>query len=139
MVQHHHQAESWWCLPGGGIEPGETPAQAALRELQEECRVAGRIIRQTSYLAYEIEEDDTYTFLVDIGNQAPQVGGDPEFPEDEQVIVNMAWLALSEIPERDRTFLWAAGLLGVDHFYDLVSRWGEEVSLPGFTEQPPGA
>lgn len=27
---------SWWCTPGGGIEPGETDEAAALREIREE-------------------------------------------------------------------------------------------------------
>lgn len=31
---------SWWEIPGGGMEPGETSAHAAARELYEECGFA---------------------------------------------------------------------------------------------------
>lgn len=33
-----------WSLPGGRVEPGETVAEAALRELDEEVRVKARIL-----------------------------------------------------------------------------------------------
>ena len=33
-------------LPSGKIEPGETPADAAARELAEECRLAARSLRE---------------------------------------------------------------------------------------------
>lgn len=34
MVRHHHN--DWWVLPGGMIEPNETPQQTAIREAKEE-------------------------------------------------------------------------------------------------------
>ena len=43
-LQHAHDPAapskgSWWELPGGGIEPGETTEEAARRELWEECGI----------------------------------------------------------------------------------------------------
>jgi 8-oxo-dGTP diphosphatase len=110
MAKHRDQGVEWWCLPGGGVENGETPAEAALRELYEECSVEGAIVRQTSYLDF---------------------GSDPEFQEDNQALVDVQWLALHEIPERDRAFLWAAGLLGVGSFLKEVEGWGDAISFPG--------
>jgi 8-oxo-dGTP pyrophosphatase MutT (NUDIX family) len=33
--------EAHWAMPGGGVEPGETTAEAALRELAEEVGITG--------------------------------------------------------------------------------------------------
>jgi len=35
--------KGFWCLPGGFMELGETPEKAALRELEEETGLSGRI------------------------------------------------------------------------------------------------
>lgn len=129
MVQHNQNGASWWCLPGGGLEPGETPEEGALRELQEECNVTGAAIRQISHVCYA-PGDETITFLVDIGDQRPTLGHDPEFADDGQILVDARWLTLDQIPERDRVFLWAAGLLAAEGFLLEIESWGTELSYP---------
>ena len=129
MVKHRHGGEEWWCLPGGAMEKDETPEEAAIRELEEECCIDGKVIRQTGYTVYSIG-DKSYTFEVDIGTQNPILGVDPDFPSGKQVLVDVRWLALLEITERDRVYLWAAGLLGIGEFLSEVPSWGENISYP---------
>lgn len=130
MVRHQQDRKSWWCLPGGGVDPGETAEEAALRELAEECRVEGTIVGRIGHISRP-PDDESLTFLVEIGDQVPRRGSDPEFEEDGQILREVRWLALPEIPERDRVFLWESGLLGVEGMLEEIESWGDEVSYPG--------
>jgi RimJ/RimL family protein N-acetyltransferase/ADP-ribose pyrophosphatase YjhB (NUDIX family) len=140
MVKHRQDGEEYWCLPGGALEAGESPEQGALRELREECQVDGEIVRQTAHVSYA-PDDETYSFLVDIGDGNPSLGHDPEVDEGQQelLLVDVQWLRLSEIPERDRAFLWAAGLLGAADFLSEVEGWGNDTSYPGTAHSRPAA
>lgn len=44
-------AAGFWEMPGGKIDPGETPAQAAARELAEEIDITARVLRP--WIVYE--------------------------------------------------------------------------------------
>ena len=128
LVEHRMKGRDFFNLPGGGIEEDETPAEAALRELSEEAGVEGRVIRP---LAIEYKPDleiRIFTFLVEIPEDAvPQKGTDPELSEEEQTIVGVSWFSLREIPERDRAYLFGAGLMRIPEFHDEVLKWPDDV------------
>ena len=118
-------------LPGGGIEKGESPEEAALRELKEECGLQGTINRQLNTLHWK-DGSTEYVFLVDVPPDCePIVGVDPEIGQgEEQAIKNVRFMKLNELSEKDRAFLWAYGLLDVDNYFDIVLSWGDEISYP---------
>ena len=118
-------------IPGGGIELGETPEQAALCELQEECNVTGVIIRKTSEWTCPLDgSSKLYTYWTDIGEQQPSLGYDPELAPDKQLLAELRWLALDETTEIDRAYLWSAGLMSIPEFAQEVDQWAREISYP---------
>ncbi len=134
MVQHTVGDDEWWCLPGGRIEDGETPEKAALRELREECNLAGRIVRKTAETHYD--EDSHHTFWIEIDDQRPRLGEDPENLDGDSVLTGFAWHSLAEVSEKDRAYLWTAGLLTIPEFAAEIEDWTRETSYPETTTEP---
>ena len=121
LVEHQLFGRDFFNLPGGGIEENETPEQAALRELEEECQVKGTLVRPLTVEYKPDLESRVFTFLVEIPEDAvAKAGIDPELPADEQSIIGVKWMRLDEIAERDRAYLFGAGLMRVPYFHDEV-------------------
>ena len=121
---------TFYSIPGGGIEEGETPEETALRELREECGLVGSIARKLTEL-YKADGSIEYVFEVNVSdNQSPIVGYDPEEPETNQPIKDVCWLTLDKMAERDRAFMWAYGLMEIEEFFDEIVSWGDAISYP---------
>jgi ADP-ribose pyrophosphatase YjhB (NUDIX family) len=125
-VKHKHNGIEYFCLPGGGVEDNETPEIAAIRELKEECLVDGFNTKLISMILHDNHVN--YTYYADIGTQEPSLGVDPEV--ETPILVGVEWRTLDSLCERDRAYMWSAGLINFDEFSKELDSWGDDVSYP---------
>ncbi|MEL4375241.1 NUDIX hydrolase [Brucella cytisi] len=86
--------KGWLAFPGGSIEPGETPEQAAIRELKEETALDAKALSHviTLDLALEGKAYDTSYYLSVF--RAWQVSGQEVAGDDA---ASIRWLAIDEM------------------------------------------
>lgn len=58
-----HGADFYW-TPGGGLEEGETPEEALVREVREELGVA--VIDHSLYLSYEFDDQAVTSYIATV-------------------------------------------------------------------------
>jgi ADP-ribose pyrophosphatase YjhB (NUDIX family) len=82
-----------WCLPGGFIELDEKPEEAALRELQEETGLTGRIVSMLGAIGQHSEQYHTVLIL---GYAVGDIKGELRAGDDAS---DIAYFGLGELPE----------------------------------------
>lgn len=83
----------YWCLPGGFIELGEAPDQAALRELKEETGLSGKIDR---LLGVTSDSSERYGTILMVGYRVKEFTGALK-PGDDAAAV--AYFPPDHLPE----------------------------------------
>ena len=99
LVRHAGHDDGWGTL-GGAVEPGESPAAAAVREAREEIGVDVRLVRLLDVLGgpdYEVSypNGDRVAYVTAV-YEARVVGGSPVISDGE--LSELAWFGVGELP-----------------------------------------
>jgi 8-oxo-dGTP pyrophosphatase MutT (NUDIX family) len=87
-----------WCLPKGHLENGETPEQAAVREIEEETGIRGRVLLPLGTIDYWFSADgrrvhkSVHHYLLEALGGTLSIEGDPD-----QEAIEVAWVPLDEL------------------------------------------
>jgi ADP-ribose pyrophosphatase YjhB (NUDIX family) len=98
LMERWRPGHHYFSIPGGGIEPGETPEQAVLREIEEEtsCRIA--ITRALYVLQYT--GNLHHIFLCEYISGEPHLPADsPEASQGPDNRFKPLWLPLTELAD----------------------------------------
>lgn len=92
LLIRHSYGSGNWMLPGGGINRGEAPLAAALRELQEECGC--QLVRPR---LFAVAEEPLYGTVNRVHLVAGQVSGTPQ--GDGREVIELGFFNIAELPQ----------------------------------------
>ncbi len=94
----------WWVTPGGGVDPGETDAEAAVRELREEtglevveADLAGPFLERLAVHGYSDKVVDQTEVFVLVRVPAFEVDTSGHTEEERLTVVELRWWSPQEL------------------------------------------
>jgi ADP-ribose pyrophosphatase YjhB (NUDIX family) len=116
LVRHAGHQDGWGIL-GGAVDPGESPAETAVREAREEIGVGVTLTRLLDVLggpdcAVTYPNGDRVAYVTAV-YEATIVEGDPTPSDDE--LSDVAWFAKEELPSLTLSRFTRAVLTATGH------------------------
>jgi len=114
--RHDRRGRLVWSLPKGHIEPGETLEAAAVREVQEETGIHGRLLAPLGVIDFWFVAEGrrihktVHHYLLEAASG--------ELSDDDPEVVAVDWVPLPEITDR---LAYADERRLVDHVADLLA------------------
>ncbi len=92
LVRHNYNG-NYYALPGGAVEAGELPQEAAVREIREELCVEARATRLLSLFSFVADgRFQAHVFLAEI------IRGTPMHPGTDE-IAEIGWFDPDQLPQ----------------------------------------
>ncbi|MCT2585830.1 NUDIX hydrolase [Actinophytocola gossypii] len=109
--RHRFTTDTWnWELPGGWVDPGESPRQAAAREAEEETGWRPARLRELTYLqpVAGITDAEQWIYVADRGHYTGP-------PVDAYESDRIDWIPLADVPEliRSRRIVGGVSVAGL--------------------------
>ncbi|HEU0292299.1 MAG TPA: NUDIX domain-containing protein [Anaerolineales bacterium] len=107
LIERHRAGLDYFVFPGGGMDLGETPEQAAVREAQEELGVEVAIIRELAIIHFD-QSTQVY-YLVERVSGEFGTGTGEEFTDADpgdphEGIYVPVWMPIDELPQQPKVF-----------------------------------
>lgn len=98
-----HDGQEYWTLPGGGIQPGETPEQAVKREVAEETGLESL----TADFLYDVPHPSGWTacYRVRVAAGEPRLGSDDDLRCDCPRMTGLGWVPLARSSSASEPFM----------------------------------
>jgi 8-oxo-dGTP diphosphatase len=107
LIERHRAGLDYFVFPGGGVDEGETPEQAAVREAMEELGVEVAIKQKVAVIHFG-QSTQIYFLVNRVGGEFGSGTGeeytnsDPNDPEEGIYIP--IWMPMDELPEHEKVF-----------------------------------
>lgn len=98
IARHDRRSRLLWSLPKGHVEAGETPEQAALREVQEETGLVGRIVAPLGVIDFWFVVEDKRIHKTVHHYVIEAVGG--ELSDEDVEVEAVEWIPFHQVVRR---------------------------------------
>ena len=95
IARHDRRSRLLWSLPKGHVEAGETPEQAALREVHEETGLVGRILAPLGIIDFWFVVEDRRIHKTVHHYVIEAIGGD--LCDDDLEVEAVAWIPYDQV------------------------------------------
>jgi 8-oxo-dGTP diphosphatase len=102
LIERHRAGLDYYVFPGGGVDSGESPAQAAIREAMEELGIEVAIRQKVAEIQLGSKSQQIYFLVEQVGGEfgtgigEEYTNSDPDHPEEG--IYTPIWMPIDELP-----------------------------------------